>query len=111
MDYKRTLTQNRGLYKYFELIAHELQNQGHTMNDVVEKYSAIEIYPTTHSVKEVLWKPIMTALLGKSSTTELTTKEINQVYDAVSMFLAKQFGISLPFPSQENTEEYIKSLE
>jgi hypothetical protein len=108
---KRTITQNKALHKYFELIAQELQNQGQTMQGVIKKIDMCEITPTTRTVKEIIFKPIQEATLGKKSTTELTTSEINQVYEIMSMFLAKEFEISIPFPSYEQSDNYIKSYD
>ena len=106
----RTLLQNRAIHKYLEMVAHELQNQGVTMQEVVKKVDWIEITPTKDSIKSVIWKPIQETILGKRSTTELTTAEVDKVYDIMSMFLAKQFEISLPFPNEQETENYINSL-
>jgi hypothetical protein len=108
---QRSNQQNKALHKYCEMVAHELENGGHTMQDVVKKIDMCEIYPTTRTVKEIIFKPIQEAVLGKKSTTELTTNEINKVYEVMSMFLAKEFEISLPFPSIEQTELYLKSYE
>ncbi len=110
-EQKRTLRQNRALHKYLTLVAHELQNQGQTLQDVVKKISFAEITPTTQSLKEVMWRPIQQTAIGKDSTTELTTAEIKQVYDLVSMFLSKQFEIDLPWPSEEDDINYLKSFE
>lgn len=96
----RTEVQNKALHKYLELVAKELENQGQTMRDVLWRGRYLEVPPTKHSIKEMVWKPIQNATLGKKSTTELTTKEINQVYEVMSMFLARNFGIDIPFPSQ-----------
>jgi hypothetical protein len=38
-------------------------------------------------VKEYLWRPLQKAILGKQSTTELTTKEIDKVFDTNKKFL------------------------
>jgi hypothetical protein len=109
--HKRTLTQNSALHKYLEMVAHELQNQGQTMQNVVRKVDMVEITPTTQTVKEIIWRPIQEITLGKKSSTELSTAEINKVYEIMSMFLAKEFEISLPFPSQELTDNYLQSYE
>jgi hypothetical protein len=98
----RTDRQNRAIHKYLEMVAHELSNQGQTMNGVVAKMTTTESPPTKNSVKEVIWKPIQTILCGKKSTTELSTAEVNKVYEVVSQFLANQFQISLPFPTYED---------
>ena len=107
----RSLTQNSALHKYCEMVARELENGGHTMQDVVKVITRVEITPTTQNVKEILWREIQKALFGKKSTTELTTAEVSKVYEVMAMFLAREFQISLPFPSEENTEEYLSSYE
>jgi len=107
---RRTLAQNRAIHKYLEMVAHELQNQGQTLQNVIKKVDYAEITPTTTSLKEILWRPIQEVVVSKKSTTELTTAEVNKIYEIISMFLSKQFQISLPFPSQEETQEYIKSI-
>jgi hypothetical protein len=83
------------------MVARELENKGFTMQEVVEKIDLAQIYPTMESVKEVIWRPIQKAQLGKISSTKLTTAEINKVYEPMAQFLAEHFEISLPFPSQE----------
>jgi len=108
---QRSSAQNRSIHKYLEMVAHELANQGQTMQGVVRKVAMVEIPPTKDSLKEMLWKPIQEVALGKKSTTELTTDEVNKIYEIISMFLAKEFEISLPFPSYEETENYLKSYD
>ena|SRR3990167_1766404 len=108
---RRTLKQNKALHKYFELVAHELCNGGHSMQDVVKVIPLIELIPSRELVKEVIWKPIQKTVFEKKSTTELSTAEINKVYEMVSMFLAKNFEIDLPFPNYEDSKEYLLTLE
>lgn len=108
---KRSNQQNKAIHKYLDLVAHELQNQGQTLQDIVKKVDMIEITPTTETLKSNIWKPIQEAMLGKKSTTELTTAEVNQVYEIISMFLSKNFQIDLPFPSYEDTDNYLKSYD
>lgn len=108
---KRTNQQSKAIHKYLTMVADELINQGQTMQNVVKKIRRAEITPTTVSIKEIVWKPLQKALLGKDSTTELTTAEVTKVYKVMSMWLAKEFNISLPFPSEEETENYLKSYE
>ena len=98
---QRTISQNNSIHQYLKLVAHELQNQGQTMRDVIQKLPEVEIPATTYTLKEILWKPIQKASLGKESTTELTTAEVTLVYDIMSMFLAKEFQIDMPFPSND----------
>jgi len=53
-------------------------------------------------VKELLWKSIQKAALGKESTTKLKTDEIDVVYMNLNRLTATKFGISVDFPSREN---------
>ena len=108
---QRSLAQNRAIHLYLSIVARELENQGQTMRDVVKKMPLVEIPPTTKSLKEIVWKPIQETSLGRKSTTELKTAEVRQIYEIISMFLAKEFEISLPFPSEEETDNYLKSYE
>jgi len=94
-----------------EMVARELENGGHTMQNVIQHINRVEITPTKENVKQIIWHEIQKALFGKKSTTELTTDEVNKVYEVMSMFLAREFEISLPFPSEEQTLNYLKSYE
>jgi hypothetical protein len=108
---QRTSTQNKAIHVYLEMVARELSNQGQTLQGVVKQIAWTEITPTKQAIKEVLWRPVMEIVTGKKSTTELTTAEVSKVYEIISMFLAKNFSIDLPFPSEENTDEYLSSLD
>jgi len=110
VEKQRTELQNKSLHLYLELVARELANQGQTMQEVVKKVNWLEITPTKTSIKEVLWRPIQETVVGKKSTTELSTAEVNKIYEIMSMFLSKQFGIALSFPSELDTKEYLKSF-
>jgi len=101
----RTLAQNRALHKWCTECAVELSNSGITVQAFVKD---LEADFTMETVK-MMWRAFAKAKYGKESTTELTSKQINEVYDECNRHLA-QFGIHLPFPSQEQTDEYIKSL-
>ena len=106
VEKQRSLAQNRALHKYCQELAIELNNAGIGI-DVFMKN--IEADHTMESVKS-LWRAFAKAKYGKSSTAELTTSEINAIYDEVNRHIA-QFGIYMSFPSQENTENYLNSYE
>ena len=102
---QRSLAQNRALHKWCTECATELSNAGITVQAFVKD---IEADFTMETVK-MMWRAFAKAKYGKESTTQLTSKQINEVYDECNRHLAK-FEIHLPFPSQEQTDEYIKSL-
>lgn len=109
MEKQRTHSQNNSIHLYLEMVAHELQNQGQTMENVIKALPTLEIPPTKNALKEIVWKPIQDVTLGKKSTTELETADVNKVYEVFSMFLSKNFQIDIPFPSNEinSFEQYL----
>lgn len=56
---------------------------------------------TMQSVKDSLWRPIQRALVHKQSTTNITGKDLNDVFDTLNRHLGERFGLHIPFPSME----------
>lgn len=94
MEKKRTGRQNNSIHLYFEEVARELNNSGIDMRVLVKN---LQVSHTKESVKGI-WRAIAEAKYGKKSTTELTSKEIDEVFDEFNRLLA-EFGIHVPFPS------------
>ncbi len=99
---KRTSQQNKSLHLYFGLVADALNAAGLDIHVVLQPGMDIRWSPET--VKELLWRTIQRVQLGKESTTQLTTKEIDQVYDTLNAHLSK-LGIEQAFPSIEEITE------
>jgi hypothetical protein len=96
---QRTLLQNKSLHKYFELVAERLNEAGLEKKVVLQKVA--DCPWTKESVKEDLWRPLQFAQLLKKSTTEMTTKDIDVVYDTLNRFLG-EMGIHEPWPSLDD---------
>jgi hypothetical protein len=96
---QRTKQQNKALHVLFRLIAENLNEAGLDMRKTLKP--EVEIPWSGESVKEYLWKPIQLAQLNKKSTTELTTVEIDQVFDTINRHLGEKFGVHQQFPSIE----------
>uniref|UniRef100_A0A6H1ZGI3 Uncharacterized protein n=1 Tax=viral metagenome TaxID=1070528 RepID=A0A6H1ZGI3_9ZZZZ len=103
---KRTIQQNKALHKYFELIAKALNDSGQDMRAVLKP--EVEIPWSKESVKEFLWKPILKLQLGKDSTTKMTTKDIDIIFDTFNRHISK-FGVYEDFPSIDNLDAIIKA--
>ena len=95
---QRTLQQNRSLHLYFTMLADELNAAGYDMRRTLKP--GVDIPWTPDNVKEFLWKPLQHAYLDKESTTELTTKEIDKVYDVLNRHLGETTGVTVVFPSK-----------
>lgn len=96
----RTGQQNRALHKDCDLIAEKLNTAGLDMRVVLKPTYSLPW--TTESVKEHLWRPIMKALFGYESTTELRKGqgEIEKVHEVLLRELGEKHGIEwYEFPS------------
>lgn len=105
----RSLSQNAAIHLYMTILAQELNEAGLDMKKVLKP--SVDISWNVKNVKEYIWKPIQMALKLKDSTTKLTTKEVNEVYECIDRHIGQKFGIHIPFPSYEQTNEYLKSYE
>lgn len=56
-------------------------------------------------VKNRLWRPAQIAATGKQSSTDLSTVEIQEVFDEFNRFTAQVWGISIPWPSIDSLSE------
>ena len=99
----RTAKQNNSLHLYFTLLAGELNAGGFDMKKVIRQ--EVDIPWNPYSVKEYLWRPLQEAQLGKRSTTKLTTKEIDQIYDTLNRVVGERTGVHVEFPSIESLED------
>lgn len=96
---QRTLTQNAALHLYFTLIATTLNDLGLDMRKVLKP--GVDIPWSSTTVKNYLWRPIQKAQLGKTSTTELSTVDIDKVFDTLNRHLGEKFGVHEDWPSIE----------
>lgn len=94
---KRTLRQNRALHKLFGMLADELNGAGYDMRRTLKE--GVDIPWNADTVKNYLWRPIQNAQLGKESTTDLTTKDIDAVFETLNRHLGEKLGVHTAFPS------------
>lgn len=96
-----TRQQQKAMHLWFSLLAETLEVSGLDLKQVLTMYP-VNISATKENVKEVIWRPVMKALYGKESTTELLKKEeIDKVYETIARYFA-EMGLEVPrFPSAE----------
>lgn len=98
LEKKRTLQQNKAIHVLFKMISDALNDAGLDLHAVLK--SGIDIPWTPIMVKEVMWKSVLLIMKNKKSTTEMTTKEIDEVFDVVNRQLSLM-GLTVEFPSVE----------
>ena len=87
------------MHLMFQQLADELTDAGLDMRKTLKP--DVDIKWDGRMVKEYIWRPIMEAQLGKDSTTEMTTAEIDKVFETINKHMGDKFGIRLNFPSIE----------
>ena len=94
---KRTKPQNNSLHLWLSQVAIILNEAGIDQILFLETLSGkAEIPNTTISLKERFWKPILKALTGKESTTDMDTKDPDAIYQTACRVLSTNFGIAPP---------------
>ncbi|QDP54015.1 MAG: hypothetical protein Unbinned1502contig1001_2 [Prokaryotic dsDNA virus sp.] len=92
---QRTNKQNNALHAYLRDVSEQMCARGMDMREVLKP--TVEITPTMQIVKDYMWKPIQEKVLDKASTADLTTQEVDMVYQVISKHLAEKFDIVVPF--------------
>jgi len=99
---QRTNLQNNAMHLLFGQIADELNERGIEQKVIVELLDKYATVPwNTITVKEIIWRTLQKSLLLKQSTTALTTKEIDEVFEVMNREIFVPMGIELNFPSIE----------
>ena len=96
---KRTNLQNNALHRYFRLMSDELNKNGITFKKAVRQ--DFDMMFSELLFKEAIWKPIQKSLFGETSTRELTSKQIDQIYDIINKHFSEIHEMHIPFPSIE----------
>jgi len=94
---KRTLRQSRALWLYFEHLAQELNSAGLDLRKTLRE--DIDVPWNKNSIHDYLWVPVQKAQLGTDSTTALTTKDIDKIFDTINRHLGERFNLHVPFPN------------
>ena len=96
MESQRTIQQNKSLHLLFRQLAESLNDAGYEQKITI---GTVETPWSEWSVK-TLFKKIAKAQFGKCHTSELTTKELQAVYETLNRALVES-GVHVPFPSME----------
>ncbi len=96
---QRTLKQNKSLHKFCTELAQEANNHGVSMRAVMEN---ITCDWSMESVKSIV-HAISKAKYNKTSTADLTTKELSDCCAEVQKIFLEQ-GVLVNFPSFEEQE-------
>ena len=93
---QRSNKQNNSLHLLFRQMAEQLNDSGYEQKITI---GTVDTPWNEWSVK-VMFSKIASAQFGKPHTSDLTTKELQEVYETLNRVIAEQ-GLHIPFPSLE----------
>lgn len=99
-DKQRTLKQNKSYWKWLEMMTDELNDAGYSVQTVLEKAPKLSF--TKENFHHNISKGLIKALFLKSSSTQLTTKELMLLQEEITRYLAENVGIQCDWPSIES---------
>jgi len=97
---QRTTQQNKSMYKYFALVSETAKDNGSTFSEFIRKRPQLDMPWTPERVKEI-WKTAQFHMYGTTSTADLTSEQIDIIYNVVNKVLGEVLDIYIPFPSIE----------
>lgn len=106
---KRTNQQNRALHKLFTMMSDEFNTLGLDMKVIMKP--EFKIWWTPEAIKKDLFKPVMKAMYGIESTTELNTAQVSKVYEQIARVIGEKHGVHIPFPSEQEIRDWEALLE
>ena len=99
-----TKRQSRALHVWLGLLAQQLNEGGFDMKRVLK--GEVDIPWTKDSAKLYLYKPVLEAMTGKTSTKHMNTVEPSEICKVIGRRLAEKLGIAIPpWPSYHNHEQ------
>lgn len=107
-DRKRTTKQQAAIEVWCDMVASELNAHG------IERYNMLngkhaKSRWSQATVKDGMWREMQTHLFPKkTSTTQLTTAEVDQVFEPLYRYLLEHHQIDVPFPQNETVAEWRK---
>lgn len=104
---QRSNQQNRALHKGCQEVADLLIESGVSLQVLLQH---LDVRPSMESIKAI-YRDIARAKFEVSSTADLDTTQVNKVWEDLSKAVSQTTGVYIPFPSYENSEEYLKSYE
>ena len=99
---QRTNLQNRSLHKYCQQMADSLDAAGHDQRVIFEKFKDDFNIPWTMEAFKHVFRTVAHAMYPEvTSTKELTTIQIQNVYEAVDRRFSELVGIRHEWPCKE----------
>lgn len=92
-----TTKQMDSLHLWFRLLGNALNDAGWDMKKTLKE--EVEIPWTEQMVKSHIWKTVQRIMVEKESTKQLTTKDVNKIYEVVDRHISSKTGVHVEWPT------------
>lgn len=105
----RTKKQNDAYWAWLEALSKELLEKGVDMKEMI----TFEIMPSPELIHKNITHRLIKKFYGKTSTTELTTKEMSEITEVIRQgFISKTNGeVNVPFIPELTPEQYEQAIQ
>lgn len=106
---KRTIPQNKALHLYCNMVADLLKEYGIPAKVILEFFP---VYASPETIKSIM-REMGNVKFNKTSTGEWNQDELQEVFKEFheALLHITNGAVDIPFPSLENTTEYLQSYE
>ena len=94
MTSPRTPKQNASLHLWLRQVSECLNGAGLDMKKTLKPH--VDIPWTEENAKEHLWKPVMEAMTGGESTTDMDSAGPSEICRVITRHIGEKFGVVLP---------------
>jgi len=107
MQKQRTDIQNKSLHLGCQQIADHLVENNIPLDVALKN---LHVRPSMETIKSI-YRDIAKAKFEVTSTADLETTQIDQVWEDLTATLSLNTGVYFPFPSQETRKEALQALD
>lgn len=97
----RSIPQNSSMHDYLSDLATILDDAGFDQKVILDKFQKGFSVPVTSSFMKDIFRECGLMMFGKKSTADLTTVEIQKVYEAFGMRISQETGYHSDWPAKE----------
>lgn len=103
MEKQRSINLNNSYWAWLSEVARDMNNRGITLPDILEKMHHFEVCPTKDNLHDCLSKNYIQKQFQKTSSSQLTNQEMQQLIDALTLFFGTYFDNDIVFsPDMHN---------
>lgn len=108
---QRTTLQNASLHKWATLMADSMNDAGYDQRVVMEQFKEGFSVPWSMEAVKNIYRTVAHAMYDVESTAELSTTQLQRVYEVVDARLSEITGIRHEWPSEESMSEQQRQVK